>query len=154
MDDSGHKLYTAPEAAEYFGLNRQYVTRRAREAFREGKPWPIRRGKPYEATLAGWDQILNESKRVKRKKRKRSVERKELANEGKQPPSPPLISASAASKKVGYSARWLNELGKRARENFYSPWPQWDENRRIWVAPLKQWQKIGEDPRLRSWMKK
>lgn len=145
MDDQ--RLYSSPEAAEIFGLDRSYVSRRAKKAFKEKRAWPLLRGKTYEATLAGWDQILNNKETVQRKQRKRVVEF------GNDKAVEDTISARRAAKVHKISPSWCRELGRRAKKRNYK-WPVWDEKRKIWVAPTEQWKKIIENPKLRKWIRK
>lgn len=149
MDEG--KLWTAPQVAKYFGFNRVYVSRLAKEAYKRGEKWPIKESHPYEAPLSAWHKILNQPDKAKRKPRKKSVERNEDSSikEG----VIKGIPAAQAARKFGYSSSWASKLSRRSRKKG-NQWPIWNENRRTWIAPEEEWEKIFEDPKLKAWQRK
>lgn len=140
-------LYSSPEAARFFGLNRSYVSREAKKAFLRGEEWPVKRGQAYEAPLWAWEKILNRPDKVKRKPRKRTAPNN---GKGKLKQEEEFISASKAALRLNVAKSWLTRLGKRAHTDKRYHYPVWSEKRRMWLAPFSEWKKIEDDPRLRK----
>lgn len=137
---------TAPEAAKRFGLNRQYATRLAREWKEAGNPFPVKRGRSWEAPEEEWSKIFHPPNKKLRKSRKEWVE-----PTNRYPLNDPGISCSRAARKFGLSSSWAVRLSQRARKKGYR-WPQKQGHQ--WIAPVDEWERIFNDPGLRRWKRK
>lgn len=139
---SQEKYITTTEAAKIFDLHPEYAARLAKEAYRRGDPYPVKRGRPYEAPLEAWEKILTPPGKVARKPRKRVATEKGSTQEDPDKG----ISCSKAARKYGISPSWAARLSKRAQDKCYD-WPKWDKGQLI--APYLEWVRIFEDPELR-----
>lgn len=143
------KYITTKEAAKIFGLNPAYAARLAKKSADAGNKWPIKRGRPWEAPVSAWKEILNPPRRRKKRRSGRGRPPGSTA----EPNQPELISCSKAARIIGISGPWALELSKRARKHKLT-WPKWSEKEGMWLASLEDWKKVFEDERLRAWRKK
>jgi len=138
------KYISTPVAAKKFNLERTYAAKLAREAHEKGNPFPIQRGKSWEAPEEEWAKIFHPlEKKIRKPRPARPVYQE------KNDPDPG-ISCAKAAKIHGISPSWATRLARRANQKGYV-WPR--KAGRHWVAPYEEWAKIFEDDKLRSWKK-
>ena len=142
-DENEEKYITTPKAAKLFGLERQYAARLAKEAIKRGDPFPVKRGRAYEAPPSEWDKILNPTDKVKRKARKNRIKNTVI---GSQQDKSNEMSCSKAARKYGISPSWAARLSKRAQKRG-DEWPIWEGGQLI--APYPEWVKLFQDQSLR-----
>lgn len=141
---SDERYIPTPEAAKKEGIGRRQAARLARESFRAGNPFPVKRGRAYEAPLSEWKKIFRPQGKVLRKPRNQY----KFASENQDPDQG--YSCSRAARIEGVSTSWAIRLAQRAVKRGYD-WPKWESGQ--WIAPLPEWKRIFNDPKLVKWKK-
>jgi hypothetical protein len=145
--DDKRKYISTPVAARIFNLERTYAAKLAREAHDSGNPFPVRRGKSWEAPEEEWAKIFRPADKKIRKPRPVAVHKSSQEEEIEPDRG---ISCAKAAIKYGISPSWATRLARRAKKKGYK-WPQ--KAGRHWVAPFERWMEIFEDEELRAWKK-
>lgn len=141
------KYIPTPEAARKFGLTREYAAKLAKESHLAGNPFPVKRGRSWQAPLEEWAKILHPSDKKIRKPRK--LHCKPSKNENNMQIE--MYTSAEAARVFGISTSWSSRLARRAAKKGYQ-WPRWENGQ--WLAPLDRWEKIFSDPSLRAWIRK
>lgn len=125
------QLINASQAGVLYGKTPARVAQISLERAAEGYEWPRKVGRQWLAPASEWEVILNAKKKAETKKGEQHDE---------------VVTAAEASRRLNISPNWLVTLGKRSLAKG-NTWPI--KQGPNWIAPIQEWKKIEENPRLR-----